>query len=108
MKKLFVGKLSYSTTDSGLAALFEPYGPVISARVIKDKMSGDSRGFAFVELENDAQAARAITELDNQNHDGRSITVSEAREERSSGGNRSSHSRPWSDSRGSSQGRNSY
>jgi RNA recognition motif-containing protein len=79
MKKLFVNKLSYRITDEDLQQAFEEYGKVISARVIKDNFTGKSRGFGFVEMEQDADAEKAIAELDQAEFDGRVIAVSEAR-----------------------------
>lgn len=77
-KKLYVGGLSYGTTDDGLKSAFEQAGSVISASVIIDKMSGKSRGFGFVEME-DADAEKAIEMWDNKELEGRTVKVSEAR-----------------------------
>ena len=79
MTKLYVGNLSYSTTQEQLSEFFGEYGPVASAIVITDKMSGRSKGFGFVELEDDAKAADAIKNLDGADFDGRNIKVAEAR-----------------------------
>ncbi len=79
MKKLYVGNLSYNTTDSTLKDLFAQVGPVASAVVIMDKMTGRSKGFGFVELENDADADTAIAKFNGQEIDGRKLTVNEAR-----------------------------
>ena len=86
--KLYVGKLSYDTTDESLKTLFEQYGTVISAQIIKDRDSGQSKGFAFVELEDAAAAQEAISKLDGKEFEGRSIVVNVARppEDRSRGG----------------------
>lgn len=78
-KKLYVGGLSYSTTDDGLKEAFAQLGTVSSANVIIDKMTGRSRGFGFVEMENDAEADAAIEKMNGQELDGRKITVNEAR-----------------------------
>ncbi len=88
MKKLFVGNLPYTTTDQELTALFAPYGTVLSAIIINDKYSGRSKGFGFVEIEDDAAADKAIAELNGQQNAGRSLVVSVARprEERPMGG----------------------
>ena len=78
-KKLYVGGLPYSTTDAELKAHFEQAGPVISATIIMDKMSGRSKGFGFVEMENDADADKAISSFHGQDFGGRNLTVNEAR-----------------------------
>jgi RNA recognition motif-containing protein len=79
MTKLYVGNLPYSTNDQSLAELFSKYGNVLSAIVISDKMSGRSKGFGFVELEDDSQAQTAIKELNGTDVDGRKLNVSVAR-----------------------------
>lgn len=86
-KKLFVGNLSWNTKDDSLNTLFATIGPVSSAQVITDRYTGRSRGFGFVEME-DADADRAIAELNGKDLDGRQITVNEARprEDRGNGG----------------------
>ena len=87
-KKLFVGNLSYATTDEQLRVMFEAIGPLTSAAVITDRFSGKSKGFGFVEMESEELARAAIEALNNKELNGRNITVSEARPpaERSSGG----------------------
>lgn len=77
--KLFVGKLPYSATDQQLSDLFSKSGTVVSARVISDKFSGQSRGFAFVEMSSEEEAKKAIALFNNYNLDGRTIVVNEAR-----------------------------
>lgn len=87
--KLYVGGLAYSVNDNELNAFFAEVGKVISAVVIKDRDSGQSKGFGFVEMENDSDAKTAIETLNGKDLSGRSITVSEARpqeDRRSSGG----------------------
>lgn len=79
MKKLFVGSLAWATTDDSLAAHFASAGTVASAKVVTDRESGRSRGFGFVEFENDAEADAAVEKLNNSDLDGRQITVNEAR-----------------------------
>ncbi|HAC56591.1 TPA: RNA-binding protein [Candidatus Saccharibacteria bacterium] len=79
MKKLFVGSLAWATTDDTLNAHFASAGTVASAKVITDRESGRSRGFGFVEFEDDAEGQKAIDTLNNSELDGRTITVSEAR-----------------------------
>jgi cold-inducible RNA-binding protein len=84
-KKLYVGNLSYETTDSDLQNLFVPHGTVQSAQVIMDRDAGRSKGFGFVEMDNGEQAQAAITALNGKEVNGRALTVNEARprEERS-------------------------
>ena len=78
-KKLYVGNLSYDTTDSDLQNLFAAHGTVQSAQVIKDRETGRSKGFGFVELDSGAQAQAAIAALNGQEVNGRALTVNEAR-----------------------------
>ncbi len=78
-KKLYVGGLSYNTTEPGLKDAFAKAGQVVSASVIMDKMSGRSKGFGFVEMENDEEAQAAIDMYDGKELDGRRVTVNEAR-----------------------------
>ncbi len=79
--KLYVGNLSYSTTEEGLRAAFAGDGrQVISVSIITDRMSGRPRGFAFVEMASADDADKAISALDGQSLDGRTLKVSEARE----------------------------
>ena len=95
--KLYVGGLSYETTEAELKALFEQAGTVDSAVVITDRFSGGSKGFGFVEMSTDAEAQQAISELNGKVLGGRTITVDEARPPRQSGGRpggRSGGSRP--------------
>ena len=90
--KLYVGNLSYGTTGSDLETLFSAHGTVKSAELISDRATGQSKGFAFVQMGSDEEAAAAIAALNGQQHDGRALTVNEAkpRESRpSSGGSRS-------------------
>jgi RNA recognition motif-containing protein len=87
-KKLYVGNLSYSVSSSDLENMFAAFGTVNSAQVIEDRESGRSKGFGFVEMGNDQEAQAAIQGLHGQEHDGRPLTVNEARprEERGGGG----------------------
>lgn len=81
MKKLYVGNLPWSVTDSELESLFSGVGEVISARVITDRDTGRSRGFGFVEMD-DAGAGKAIAELNGKDMGGRPLRVNEANERR--------------------------
>ena len=87
-KKLYVGNLGYSVTSSALEELFTAHGTVESAQVIEDRDSGTSKGFGFVEMSSETEAQAAISALNGQQHDGRALTVNEAkpREPRSGGG----------------------
>ncbi|MBN1163690.1 MAG: RNA-binding protein [Candidatus Krumholzibacteriota bacterium] len=87
-KNIYVGNLPFSSTDESLNQLFSEYGTVNSARIIKDKFTDRSRGFGFVEMENDDEADKAIAEANGKEVDGRTIKVSEAqpRENRRGGG----------------------
>lgn len=78
-KKLYVGGLSYNTTDEGLKEAFSQAGTVASATIIMDRMSGRSKGFGFVEYESDEDAAKAIDMWNGKDLDGRKLTVNEAR-----------------------------
>ena len=86
--KLYVGNLSYNVTSSDLEQMFSQHGSVQSAEVISDRDSGRSKGFGFVQMGNDQEAQGAITALNGRDHDGRSLTVNEAkpREDRPRGG----------------------
>mgnify|MGYP001604606484 CR=1 FL=1 len=79
MTKLYVGGLSYSTTDAGMQEAFAKAGTVVSAKVMTDKMTNRSRGFGFVEMSSDEEAQAAITMWNGQELDGRRLTVNEAR-----------------------------
>lgn len=76
---IYVGNLSYGVTDDNLKEVFEAYGEISSAKVITDKYSGRSKGFGFVEMDNDAEGNAAIEQLDGAEIDGRSVKVNEAR-----------------------------
>lgn len=78
-KKLYVGNLPYSVNDQKLNEVFSAYGEVVSAKVITDYESGRSKGFGFVEMANDNDAATAIQQLDGKELDGRNVRVNEAR-----------------------------
>ncbi len=87
-KKLYVGNLSFGTTQENLESLFGAHGTVESAQIIMDRETGRSKGFAFVEMSSDAEAQAAIAALNGQDNDGRALKVNEAkpRESRSGGG----------------------
>lgn len=78
-KKLFVGSLAWGTTDDSLQAHFAQCGTVASAKVVTDRDSGRSRGFGFVEFDDDKEADAAVEKLNGSDLDGRQITVNEAR-----------------------------
>ncbi|MBN2015379.1 RNA-binding protein [Candidatus Dojkabacteria bacterium] len=77
--KLFVGGISWDTTEEGLKELFEQVGKVTEVVIIKDKFSGRSKGFGFVTMEKEEDAKKAIEELNGKELDGRNLTVNEAR-----------------------------
>ena len=77
-KKLYVGNLSYSTTEGSLRNLFQTYGNVVSAKIITDRDSGVSKGFGFVEMGSDDEASAAINGTNGIDLDGRQIKVNEA------------------------------
>src|SRR5688572_23146349 len=77
--KLYVGNLSYSVTSSDLQTMFEKHGTVTSAEVINDRETGRSKGFGFVQMGSDDEAQAAIGAIGGQEHDGRALTVNEAK-----------------------------
>ncbi|MCR9143216.1 MAG: RNA-binding protein [bacterium] len=81
-KKLFVGGLSWGTSDDGLRAAMERFGSLQEVKVITDRDTGRSRGFGFVTFDDDSAADQAISEMDGTELDGRSIKVNEAQEKR--------------------------
>lgn len=102
-KKLYVGGLSYSTTEDALHGYFSQAGSVDSVKIITDRDSGRSKGFGFVEMASDNEAADAISKFDGKEFEGRRLTVNEAKPQaprppRGGGGN-------WSGSRGGSNDR---
>jgi len=84
-KRLYVGNLSYGTTEADLKDLFAQSGTVTEAKLMMDRETGRPRGFAFIEMSSDAEAGSAITALNGRELDGRTLKVSEA-QERSAGG----------------------
>jgi RNA recognition motif-containing protein len=85
-QKLFIGGLSWNTTDADLAGAFERFGEVLEATVVTDRETGRSRGFGFVSLGDSADVNAAIKEMDGSELDGRQIRVNEARERTGGGG----------------------
>ena len=79
MKSLFVGNLNFQTMEADLKPLFQPFGQVGRIHIVTDRETGRARGFAFVEMPNDAEAANAIAALDGKEMGGRNLKVNEAR-----------------------------
>src|SRR5277367_5814211 len=86
MKNLFVGNMTFQTTEADLKALFEPFGQVTRVHIAMDRETGRARGFAFVEMPNDAEATKAMSGLDGKEVGGRALKVNEARPKAASGG----------------------
>ena len=88
LKNIFVGNLSFGATEGSLRSLFEQYGTIDRVSIVTDRDTGQARGFGFVEMANDAEGDRAISELNGRELDGRAINVNEARPkaDRGSGG----------------------
>ena len=86
MKNIFVGNLSFGATEDSLRAMFEAHGAVDRVNVVTDRDSGQARGFAFVEMSNDAEGGAAIAALNGQELDGRALNVNEARPKEDRGG----------------------
>jgi cold-inducible RNA-binding protein len=88
MRNIYVGNLSFHTTEEGIRSLFEAHGSVDRVNICTDRESGQPRGFGFVEMANDGEGDRAIAALNGSDLDGRTLTISEARpkEARPSGG----------------------
>lgn len=85
-KRLYVGNLAYSVTNESLEQLFVEFGTVVSAQVIQDRDTGRSKGFGFVEMQDDNAAQKAIAALNEKEVDGRALTVNEAKPRESGGG----------------------
>ena len=100
MKNLFVGNMSFQTTAEDLRALFEPFGQLARVHVATDRETGRARGFGFVEMPNDAEAAKAIAALDGKDVGGRNLKVNEARPKSESGAPRGPRSGSGSGSGG--------
>jgi len=88
MKNIFVGNLSFTATEDGVRSMFEAYGAVERVSIVTDRDTGQPKGFGFVEMTNDSEAEKAITELNGTELNGRALTINEARPktERSGGG----------------------
>lgn len=86
MKNIFVGNLDFGATESSIRTLFEPYGSVERVNLITDRDTGRSRGFAFVEMSDAAEADRAIEALNGSSIDGRQLNINEARPKTAGGG----------------------
>ena len=102
MKNIFVGNLSFGATEDSVRALFEPYGTIERVNIITDRDTGQSRGFGFVEMSGNAEAQRAIQELDGRDFEGRPLKVNEARPKENrgfggggGGGNRGGRGKRW-------------
>jgi len=90
MKNVFVGNMSFETTESGLRAIFEPFGEITRVNIITDRDTGRARGFGFVEMSNDEEASKAITALNGTEMDGRALNVNEAKPRAAGSGPRGS------------------
>jgi len=109
MKNLFVGNMSFQTTESELTALFQGFGQVTRVHVAMDRETGRARGFAFVEMPNDEEAAKAIAGLNGKEVGGRALKVNEARpKEARSGPPRSSGGGDRGSGGGGGRGRGGY
>ncbi|MCU1261853.1 MAG: hypothetical protein JWO80_4738 [Bryobacterales bacterium] len=86
MKNIFVGNLSFKTSEQDIRSLFESYGTVDRVNVVTDRDTGQPRGFAFVEMSSDAEGDKAITSLNGTDVDGRTLNINEARPKTSGGG----------------------
>ena len=93
--KIYVGGLPYSVTEQELGEMFAAHGSVESARVITDRVTGQSRGFGFVEMATEEDANAAIAALDGTELDGRTLKVNEAKEKRPRGGGGGGHRGDW-------------
>jgi RNA recognition motif-containing protein len=87
-KRLYVGNLPYSVDSSELQEMFEPHGSVVSAQVISDRDTGRSKGFGFIEMGSDDEAAAAIAAMNGKDMNGRALTVNEAKPREEGGGGR--------------------
>jgi RNA recognition motif-containing protein len=95
MTNIFVGNLSFGATEDSIRSLFEGHGVVDRVSVVTDRETGRARGFAFVEMANDAEGQRAIASLNGRDLDGRALTINEAKPKGSSGGGGSRQNSRW-------------
>jgi cold-inducible RNA-binding protein len=97
MKNIFVGNLSFTATEDGVRSMFEAYGTVDRVSIVTDRDTGQPKGFGFVEMTNDAEAEKAITDLNGTELNGRALTINEARPktERSGGGGGGRRNNRW-------------
>jgi RNA recognition motif-containing protein len=107
-KKLYVGNLSYDTTNDALQEMFEAYGTVQSAQIVMDRDTGRSKGFGFVEMGSDQEAQAAINALNGKEAGGRSLTVNEARPREDRGGRGGGGGRSGGGGGGGRGGRGGY
>ncbi len=109
MKNLFVGNLSFQTTESDLRALFEPFGQIVRMHMAMDRETGRARGFGFVEMANDEDAKKAIAALDGKEVGGRNVKMNEARPKERTGAPRGDkRGGPNKGGGGGGRGRNSF
>ena len=104
MKNLFIGNMSFQTTEADLRALFEPFGQITRVHIAMDRETGRARGFAFIEMPNDAEAAKAISGLDGKEVGGRNLKVNEARPKSASSGPRGGGGGGFNRDRGGERG----
>ena len=95
MKNIFVGNLDFGATEESIRSLFQPYGAIERVSVATDRDTGRSRGFAFVEMTDPAEADRAIEALNGTDLGGRSLTINEARPKTNGGGSRERRTPRW-------------
>ncbi|MDP8990833.1 MAG: RNA-binding protein [Acidobacteriota bacterium] len=97
MKNIFVGNLSFTATEDGVRSMFEAYGAVERVSIVTDRDTGQPKGFGFVEMTNDAEAEKAIADLNGTELNGRALTINEARPktERSGGGGGGRRNNRW-------------
>jgi cold-inducible RNA-binding protein len=105
MINLFVGNLSFQTTESDLRALFEPFGQIERIHIATDRDTGQARGFAFVEMANDEEGKKAMASLDGKEMGGRNVKVNEARPKERSGPSGHNGRGGGRDGRGGGRGR---
>jgi cold-inducible RNA-binding protein len=90
MKNIYVGNLSFGSTEQTIRSLFQPYGTVERVNIVTDRETGQPKGFAFVEMPNDAEAEKAMAALNGKDAGGRTLAVNEARPKTAGGGSRGS------------------